>query len=206
MSTDIKTIFENIKRKYGKVSSWAVWESPHEGKLASNMEIDDLFDTEKNPNLLKQLQNNIIMVGLNFSRATDKFPNFHNFHSFKGDSVNQKTLWNASKIRYAFHKTPYWGAYMTDILKNHIESKSENVSTLNLTDNLRIFRDELLTLQTKKPLIIAFGRKVYSLLSKNLRKEEYSRLIVVTHYSYYSDGCATHEGYRNKVLSQLSRG
>jgi hypothetical protein len=206
MSKDINTIFENIKNKYGDVASWAVWKSSDKENLASNMEVEDLFDLNTNPQILKQLKNNIIMVGLNFSRHTDNFPMFHNFHSFKGDNVNHRTLWNASKIRYAFKETNYWGAYMTDIFKNYVESKSENVDTSNINESFIVFREELETLQANKPLIIAFGGKVHSLLNKNLRKEEYSRLIGITHYSYYSDGCATHEGYRGNVLSQLSKG
>jgi hypothetical protein len=205
MCDHIKTIFENIKNKYGEVASWAVWKSPDKDDLASNMEVDDLFDLEKNPTLLKQLQNNIIMVGYNFSRPTGNFPEFHNFHSFKGDDVNHTTLRNASKIRYAFTETPYWGAYMTDIIKNYVEPKSEHVKLSNVDENFRIFRDELETLQADKPVIIAFGSKVHSLLKKHLERYEYSRLIGVTHYAYYSDGCATYEGYRRKVLSQISK-
>ncbi|HHH54691.1 MAG TPA: hypothetical protein ENK91_13600 [Bacteroidetes bacterium] len=206
MSKDIKTIFGNIKSKYGKVASWAVWKSPDKENLASNMEVDDLFDLSKNPQILDQLQNNIVMVGYNFSIPTDNFPNFHNFHSYRGANINQTTLRNASKIRYAFNETPYWGAYMTDIVKNYVESKSENVALSNLSEHFRVFREELITLQANKPLIIAFGSKVYSLLKKHLKQEEYSRLIGVTHYAYYSDGCATHEGYKSKVLTQLSTG
>jgi len=205
MSNDIKIVFENIKNKYGKVASWAVWKSPDKDNLASNMEIDGLFNIERNQKTLKQLQKNIIMVGYNFSRTTDNFPKFHNFHSFKGDNVNKTTLRNASKIRYAFKDTPYWGAYMTDIIKNYAEPKSENVELSNLDENFRIFRDEIKTLQANKPLIIAFGGKVHSLLKKNLKPEEYSRLVGVTHYSYnYGDGCGTYEGYKRKVLNQLS--
>ena len=194
----------DIKNKYGDVASWAVWKSPDNDNLATNMDIDDLFDIERNPELLKQLQNNIIMVGYNFSRQTDDFPKFHNFHSFKGDNVNHTTLRNASKIRYAFKGTPYWGAYMTDIIKNHPESKSKNVDLSNLDEDFRIFRDELETLQADNPVIIAFGSKVYTLLKNHLKPQEYSRLIRVTHYAHYNDGCATHEGYRSKVLNQLS--
>jgi len=204
MSKDIKTIFENIKTKFGEVASWAVWKSPDNNKLASNMEVDDLFDLNKNPQILDQLQNNIVMVGLNFSVPIDNSPIFHNFHSYIGAKYNQTTIRNASKIRYAFNETPYWGAYMTDIVKNHVESKSGNVNISNINERIQIFREELTTLQANKPLIIAFGSKVHSILKKNLKSEEYSRLVGVTHYSYYSDGCATYEGYRSKVLSQIS--
>ena len=143
------------------------------------------------------------MVGYNFSIPTDNFPKFHNFHSYNGAKIKHTTLRNASKIRYAFNETPYYGAYMTDIIKNYVEPKSENVELSNLDENFRNFREELEILQANKPVIIAFGSKVHTILIKHLKQEEYSKLIGVTHYAYYSDGCATYEGYRNKVLNQL---
>lgn len=204
MTEEIKTIFENIKSKYGKVASWAVWKSPDRKKLASNMEVDDLFDLNKNPQILDRLQNNIVMVGLNFSVPLDNPPIFHNFHSYKGAKLNPTTIRNASKIRYAFSETPYWGAYMTDIVKNYVEPNSEKVKLNNLNKDFRIFREELELLQANKPVIIALGSKVHLLLKKHLNSKEYSRLYGVTHYSYRNEGCATYEGYRKRVLSQLS--
>lgn len=55
---------------------------------------------------------------------------------------------------------------MTDIIKNHFESKSENVKISNRNEDFIIFREELKTLQANRPLIIAFGVKPYSLLKK----------------------------------------
>ncbi len=206
MNQNIKTIFDNIKSNYGKVASWAVWKAYDKNDFASNMEVDGLFDLDKNPQILYQLQNNIVMVGLNFSVPLQNSPDFHNFHSYEGAKLNHTTLRNASKIRYAFNGTPYWGAYMTDIIKNYFESKSANVKISNINEDIKIFREELKTLQADRPLIIAFGSKVYSLLKNNLEKTEYSKLIKITHYSYYSGCCAAYEGYKNKVLSQIYAG
>jgi hypothetical protein len=96
-------------------------------------------------------------------------------------------------------------AYMTDIIKNYVESKSENVDLTGIDGHFNIFRHELETLHADKPTIIAFGSKVYNLLNKHLKSNEYSKLIGVTHYAHYGDGCATHEGYRKKVLHQLTK-
>jgi len=206
MSTDIKTIFENIKSKYGKVASWAAWKSHDKKDLSSNMEVEDLFNLNKNPQILDQLENNIVMVGYNFSIPLDEPPLFHNFHNYNGANLKHMTLLNASKIRYAFTGTQYYGAYMTDIIKDYVESKSEKVKPLDIDNDFRIFRNELKTLQADKPTIIAFGGDVYSLLKKHLKPDEYSKLIRVTHYAHFGDGCRTPEGYRSKVLSQISKG
>lgn len=205
MINDIRTIFENIKAQFGDVASWAVWHPPIGNNLASCMEVDGLFDLDANPNFLDQINNNVIMVGYNFSIPLNNPPTFHNFHTFNGAIMKHMTLRNASKIRHAFIGTPYYGAYMTDIIKNYVESKSEKVKTTDIDNDFRIFRKELEILQADKPIIIAFGSKVYNLLNKHLKPYEYSKLILITHYSHYGDGCATHEGYREKVLNQLKK-
>jgi hypothetical protein len=208
MDQDIKSIFEKLKSEYGQVASWAIWKQAiSEDKSASNMGVEGLFDSTKNPLLFSQLRTDVVMVGYNFSIPTDTFPVFHNFHSCEGIEVHHATVRNASKLRYAFNKTPYWGAYMTDIIKNYVEAKSENVElgSAELVEHFRVFRDELAILKAEKPLIIAFGGKVYTLLKKHLRQEEYSRLVRVTHYAHYGSGCATHEGYRSAVLGQLAQ-
>jgi len=45
------------------------------------------------------------------------------------------------------------------------------------------------------------------LLKKNLKPEEYSRLVGITHYAYnYGDERGSYEGYKRKILDQLSVG
>ncbi|RLC13234.1 MAG: hypothetical protein DRH93_22175, partial [Deltaproteobacteria bacterium] len=73
---------------------------------------------------------------------------------------------------------------------------SENVKTIDIDNDFMIFRKEIKVLQTVEPTIIAFGNKVYNLLNKHLKPYEYSKLIGVTHYAHYGDGCATHEGWK----------
>lgn len=197
--------FEEIKGKFGKVASWAVWENYNASDLTSNMEVDNVFDLSTNSTLLNQLQNDIIMVGYNVSIPTDNFPMFHNFHTYNGAKIHPKTISNASKIRYAFKDTRYYGAYMTDIIKNYVEVNSNKVkpSQKIIDSNFERFREELKILNAKKPRIIAFGGKVHDLLKRNLMDDEYSKLIKITHYSYFGKGYASHKDYRSKVLSQI---
>jgi len=110
-----RNLFELIKKEYGKVASWAVWEDEGD-KPTSNMGVS-ILDLNKNPQLLEALNNKIIMVGLNFSISTKGYPAFHNFHSVGLDNEHITTIRNTAKIRYAFKDTRYWGAYMTDIIK-----------------------------------------------------------------------------------------
>lgn len=198
-----RDLFDSIKENYGDVASWAIWEDEGD-KPASNMGLS-ILDLDKNPKLLETLNTKIIMVGLNFSISTKEYPKFHNFHC--EDSVNQHitTIRNAAKIRHAFKDTKYWGAYMTDIIKNFVEVDSNKVKfdQEKINEHFEYFRKELNDIgaytENEKPVIIAFGNAVYKLLKKNLDKNEYSKLIKVYHYSSYGG----QEKYRQKVLEAI---
>jgi hypothetical protein len=97
--------FKNIKQKHGSYASWAVWANASEKKPKSNMGDLSAFDDAR---VLSLLRNDVVMVGLNFSVLRDAPKPFFNFHGKGG---------GAFKIRYAFNDSPYYGAYMTDIIK-----------------------------------------------------------------------------------------
>ena len=106
--------FENIKQKHGSYASWAVWADAAE-KPKSNMGDVSHF---KHESVLGLLKNNVVMVGLNISRpVSEPFVNFH----------DPSPRANDFKIRYAFKDSPYYGAYMTDIIKFLEEVDSKNV-------------------------------------------------------------------------------
>ena len=155
-------IFETIKQKYGDVASWAVWEDVGV-KPKSNMGHINIFDLQKNPALLAVLKNNVVMVGLNFSRPvllTEPFKNFHDLNPSANDF----------KIRYAFRETEFYGAYMTDVIKNLEMKDSNNVkahlkrNTKLIQENISILREELSDLHAKTPVLLAFGSDTYNLL------------------------------------------
>jgi len=187
-----KQQLENIKEKHGRYASWAVWADASE-KPKSNMGDVSHF---KNESVLSLLKNDVVMVGLNISRAfSEPFVNFHD--------PNPRA--NDFKIRYAFKDSPYYGAYMTDIIKflKEVDSKrvmkylTEHPETIQL--NVRTFRDEMHDLKATAPVILAFGRNAYKILSVNLNKTEYSKLIKLTHYSHQIGK----EAYKEAVLKEI---
>ena len=110
-------LYKKMAEKYGDVGSWAVWEAPG-STPKSNMGYANIFDLDKYPKLLDTLKNNVVMVGLNFSRpliATEPFKNFHDLNPYANDF----------KIRYAFEGTEFYGAWMTDVIKYHEEVDKE---------------------------------------------------------------------------------
>jgi hypothetical protein len=184
--------FENIKEKHGRYASWAVWADASE-KPKSNMGDVSHF---KNERVLSLLQNDVVMVGLNISRAvSEPFINFHD--------PNPRA--NDFKIRFAFKDSPYYGAYMTDIIKFLEEVDSKRVMKYlkehpeTIQHNLRTFREEMRDLKATAPVILSFGRNTHEILSANLNTTEYFKLIKLTHYSHQIGK----EAYKETVFKEI---
>jgi hypothetical protein len=189
-----KEHFINISNKYGEFASWAVWAN-EDLKPKSNIGDMSIFDLEKNPNLLNILNPNVVMVGLNFSRSIEKVK-FVNFHDKRPQGQDYK-------IRYAFSDTEFYGAYMTDIIKDFEEKISGNVLTYLKenkdfeTQNIKFFEQEIKDLSSKDPLIIAFGNITFDLLQKYFGQTY--RIKKVMHYSQQ----ISKENYRKMVWKTL---
>lgn len=188
--------FDLIKRKHGAYGSWAVWAPPTTSPKSNTGDLT-VLDELANQALLETINPGVVMIGLNISRGFPDRP-FRNFHD-PGAAAHD------FKIRYAFHNTVFWGAYMTDVIKDFVEPVSGK-----LLDYLRghpqvvhthvnSLREELLDLGHPKPLILAFGRAAYELLADNLRAEAFSALVYVTHYSHH----ISKEDYRDTVHQQI---
>ena len=167
--------FEKIKKEYGHRGSWAIWQKRDETKKAKfGMGVTTFFD---NPESLP-LNPNIILCGLNISKKIKTpFSNFHPSHSTAHDY----------KIRYALEYTLFWGAYMTDIIKDYEEVISGKVmSYLRKNqefekENIASFEEELKCIGTTNPIIIAFGNDCFKILNKHF-KNKYT-IYKVPHYS-----------------------
>ena len=182
--------FDLIKKKYGHYASWAIWAEVGETPK-SNMGDLNIFEEK---NILSKLKPNIILAGLNISKRDELKRPFENFHG---------PLGGAYKIRYALKNSPFWGGYMTDVIKDFAEKASkkmmdylrENKSFEK--ENINSFLKELEDLESSNPTIIAFGNDAYSVLVRNL-KEQYN-ILKVPHYSDYTNK----EKYREQVRSIL---
>ena len=181
--------FDSIKEKYGRVASWAIWAHEDE-EPKSNMGDLTVLDPEINKNLLSELNPNVVLVALNFSRDVDH-KDFENFHSGSSIATDYKT-------RHAIRGSPYHGGYMTDIIKNHPEKKSgELVKYLKthpdeVQSNVESFRQELRDIGAEKPTLVAFGNAVYDILKRNLPEFE---IVKITHYAHF----VSKEKYREQV-------
>ncbi|NOT90992.1 hypothetical protein [Ferruginibacter sp.] len=173
-----KEHFIEISNKYGEFASWAVWAN-EDVKPKSNIGDMSIFDLDKNQKLLEMLKPDVVMVGLNFSRTIERKA-FVNFHDKRPQGQDYK-------IRYAFRDTEFYGAYMTDIIKDFEEKISGNV-LMYLKDNkefelknVRLFEQEIKDLKCSDPLIISFGNITYDILNKHFGRKY--RIKKVMHYS-----------------------
>ena len=112
------TQYDQIKKKYGKTASWAIW--AEEGKTPKSNICDlSIFNDNR---ILKILNPNYVFVGLNPSVQDADKDTWHNFHS--KDTKRQ----NDYKLRYALKNTKFWGAYLTDLVSDVEETNSNKVS------------------------------------------------------------------------------
>ena len=167
--------YNNIKKDYGHVGSWAIWDKINEKKRPKyGVGNIDIFEEE---NIIDKLNTNIVFVGLNISKNIDKV--FGNFHSDSGRA-------NDFKLRYAIQGTCLEGGYMTDIIKDFEEKVSGKVSSYLRKNpeftktNLDIFKKELEDIGCENPIIIAFGNDTYKILKRRYKGNNIHKL---THYS-----------------------
>lgn len=193
-----RALYDKVEARYGSVASWAVWE-PQGDRPKSNMGAHNVFNLEKNRTLLDTLRNDTVMLGLNLSREVKAARTFSNFH-------DESPHANDFKIRYAFEGTPYYGSYMTDVLKNLVIPDSQDVRRY-LSNNPALVEPhiaalvaEFADLECERPTLLAFGRDAYGLLADHLDKRLYRSLIRLTHYSHQMNK----EKYRVEVLSQIA--
>ena len=186
-----------IRRKHGSYASWAVW-APPSGAPKSNMGNLDVLDERANPAVLATLNPGVVMIGLNFSRFRPDGP-FRNFH-------DPSPVANDFKIRFAFSGTGFWGAYMTDAIKEVVQPVLRHlldylkVHPEVISRNMETLRVELADLGHPRSVILAFGGVAYSLLSQNLGPDNYSLLVKITHYSHH----ISKENYKEAVHQQIA--
>lgn len=184
-----KYLYQEIANKYGHYASWAVW-ADEGSKPKSNVGDLAIFDLNINPGLLEILDPNTVMVGLNISRKIEF--TYGNSHDRRPQSQDHN-------IRYAFKESPFYGAYMTDIIEDFEHLISGTVASYLKSNRdfeeqyIISFEKELIDIKANNPIILAFGNHAYDLLIKHLERDY--QLIRVPHYSMY----ISKEDYKRQV-------
>lgn len=193
-----KELYELIANKYGQVASWALWAKTGE-KPKSNISDMSVFDINSNPSTLEIIKTDVVMVALNFSRDVEFEKPFMNFHDANPHGQDYK-------IRYAFEGTKYYGAYMTDAIKDFPMLSSADVlrhlrnNPSAIEEQLTKFRNEMAFIKVNRPTILAFGKDAYNILIRGLHPDEYSSITQLTHYSHH----ISKEKYREDTFKKLA--
>jgi len=194
-----RTRFDELQARWGAHSSWAVWKTigPEE-KPKAHVGDRMILNPKINAELLSVLNPEVVMVGLNASSREGDTEPWGNFHDGRSEG-------NDFKIRFAFEGTPFWGAYMTDVLVNFPETDSRKVRAhvkANpdiVAKQLDRLERELQHLGATDPLLIAFGGLASDLVCRHLG-DRY-RVAKVTHYAHQIGK----ETYRAEVLEAIAR-
>lgn len=161
-----KNEFEIIKEKFGKFSTWAIWDFQNE----KNTEVID--------NNINLLHSNYVFIGLNISKEVDTWTNF------RGGKHDRK-------LKYAFNSiNKFRGAYMTDLIKE-IEVNSTNILSkidkkeIDIRTQVNFFKDELCFLKvTPKTKFIIFGNVARDLYEEFYEKHfPENKVFYLNHYS-----------------------
>ena len=187
--------YEQLKKESGKVSSWAIWRDPEKDKPASGIGDLSVFD---DPGILNRLQPEYIFVGLNAAAHDD--PNSADWAAFhSGDNRRQRDY----KLRFALKGTEYWGAYITDAIKNVVETNSGTVVDMinkdpDLLEKSKAALRRELDIIGGEPTLIAIGKDAYRILqSMDLPVKN---ILQIPHYSAWG----SKENYRAQVLDALT--
>jgi hypothetical protein len=183
--------FELIKKTYGRHASWAVW-ADGASKPKENVGDLSIFESDGDDALLRQLNPNIVLVGLNISRRIEFA--LGNFHDGRAHAMDYK-------LRYALKGTALWGAYMTDIIKDFEQRASGRMMAYLRKnkgfekDNVKLFETELSDLGVNQPTLIALGKDAFQILNRNLGRDY--EIWRVPHYSNY----ISKESYREEIAA-----
>lgn len=200
-----KDVYEKLENRFKDVASWAIWSPAENGENPAGKHNTGNMDVFKDDNLLDKLHANFVLVALNAGehdvRKDGYTGSWRMFHS--DDTQKQQDY----KLRYAFQDTPIWGSYMTDLIKNHPDKNSvkvlEHIKEYPqvLQDNIEVLKEEL-NIIGGKPVLIALGRSVESILKKELGNQY--EVVYLTHYSHMISADTLKENV-NTLLKNLEK-
>ena len=178
-----KDNYKVLKEKYGHLTSWAIWEMPNLSIERMSARVDDMSSFEDENAFLSLIHNKYVFFALNGSIVHLNGQSFNNWKNFHSSYKFQKDY----KLRAALYQTPYWGSYISDVIKNHpTVGRNELLRDLkkdpSLLEENKKFIIEELHLIGGNPMFIAIGGDSYQLL-KSMFPE--STIKQIPHYAIY---------------------
>jgi len=179
--------YDNLKRKYGGYSSWAIWDekNPKDPSI-----IESSLDT---------LNSRYVFLGLNISKELSDTP-WQNFHGGRHDRKLMKLVSRSPHLR---------GSYLTDLFKDFPEAKSsalKNIPEDIIKGHVHIFSKEMEDIGiTDGTVFVVLGNDVSGYFKKYFQgKYKNNKIIDYYHYSYYGKGM-TYQNWINGLLEKIKR-
>jgi hypothetical protein len=180
--------FDDVREKYCHYASWAVWGA--EGEKPKDGIGDISFFDDPTDEFLRILNPEVVLVGLNISRAVERpLGNFHPDYPKAQDY----------KLRFALRGTRFWGGYLTDVIKDFEEKVSGKVRTYLRAnpnfeaENIALFSEELEAVGATKPTLVALGGDSHAILTRNFGSK--FTILKAPHYAMWINP----EEYRRRV-------
>lgn len=168
MATISEKRFDEIGERYGRYSSWAIWDAA------------DIRNTSIISRCVGELRIDVIMVGVNASADVSGHW-WKNFHHGRNDH----------KLRLAFNESRFRGAYMTDIIKSVFTVKAADLmrdlrsKPAVIAPHLAAFKTEMSYIGADKfSLFLVFGRDAQFLFEGHLAAD-FQNFIPVEHFACY---------------------
>lgn len=181
-----------INAGYDQYGSWALYDADPANIQNQKMTTADAafpkqYTTE---NLANSINPEVMLLALNWAdrgaKSAEPWQNFHDLYAHGTDRY----------IPYMIENTPAVGGYMTDLIKDFPNTKSDEVKTIItnnsepklLNDSFAKLQEELNIVQPK--LIICFGGAAYDGLNQAVKNDQLdlkgATVIHVDHYAYVS--------------------
>jgi len=162
--------YQEIKEKYGKYASWAIWNE------------NDMGDLEVIEDNIDQLHSKYVFLALNMSKSVKTWSNWENFH---GGSPHDR------KLMYALNRTKLRGSYLTDLFKGIPQKDSnkfeENLTESDIKQNVKFFKEEMKDIKLKphSTFVILGKTNTYNLFKEHFKPHFENKAVPYYHYSYY---------------------
>ncbi|MFT8917073.1 MAG: hypothetical protein ABF899_04355 [Oenococcus sp.] len=164
-----------LDKHYDQYGGWALYDVSQEAWdnkaiKTKDVSFEPFTDQLEDPTIrAKKLNTKVILLGLNWASRGSVQTRWGNFHDLSSRSRDYK-------IAYIVKGTPYEGAYMTDLYKDHSDTDSNKVAKYfnnsegaeALKKSINGFQEELDILQPTE--IICFGGAAFTNLNKLVDK------------------------------------
>ncbi|WP_294959657.1 hypothetical protein [uncultured Fibrobacter sp.] len=205
--------FNELKKEYGAVASWAIWDMPSSNNLSTKENVGSMNWAKDENLLIEEIKTDFVFIALNAAdnhkgkdghAKQDSWINFHSSYSKGRDYKLRFAVMKRNEKGFCTAK----GSYITDLIKDIPTKDAKELKSIlknnpqKLESNIEKLKEELSILDNKKkPILIALGRDCERFLRNTLEKEGY-RVYYLPHFSAASPKLEDYRGMLQTILDE----